>query len=127
MKFVVGSDKSVDAVVQGLRAAAVANGCRVLNVHDLRATLGAIDQQLPRQCRIVEMCDPALTVEMLNRDMSLNLALPCRISVYEDDGHTQIALARPTDMMEALSQSPTLRDAAKIIEQRALAMIERAR
>jgi uncharacterized protein (DUF302 family) len=58
--------------------------------------------------------------------MGMNIALPCRISVYEENGKTKIATALPTKLLSSLSDSPALADVAKDVETKMMAMMHDA-
>jgi uncharacterized protein (DUF302 family) len=64
---------------------------------------------------------------VLGADMGMNIALPCRISVYEDGGATWIGMARPTVLLASLSESVELRAVAEEVEQATIRMIEQAK
>ena len=53
---------------------------------------------------------------MLSDDLDMNMALPCRISVYEKDGATQIGMISPKAMLSVLSDSPDLAMIAEEVE-----------
>jgi len=54
--------------------------------------------------------------------MAVSAALPCRISVYEEDGKVKIATLRPTDMLD-LFDSPELRSVAASVEETIIKII----
>ena len=43
--------------------------------------------------------------KVLATDMRLNMALPCRISVYTENAETKIGLIKPEQMLAALSDN----------------------
>jgi uncharacterized protein (DUF302 family) len=49
-------------------------------------------------------------------DMSMNLALPCRISVYSENQQTYIGMISPKAMLAMLSDSAELAMAASEVE-----------
>lgn len=49
--------------------------------------------------------------------MNLNMALPCRVSVYENNGETCIRMVRPTLLLSALSKDERLVATAKEVEE----------
>ncbi len=59
--------------------------------------------------------------------MRLNMALPCRISVYTDKGQTRIGLIKPQPMLAALSQDPALAEVARQVEEQTIAMVDAAK
>lgn len=58
--------------------------------------------------------------------MGMNIALPCRVSVYTESGTTKIATALPSELLAALSDSPGLADVAREVEGKIKAMIDSA-
>jgi uncharacterized protein (DUF302 family) len=79
------------------------------------------------ECRVFEVCNPGQAAKVLAVDMQLNMALPCRISVYTEKGSTRIGLIRPTQMLSALSSDPALNEIAKEVEAKTMQMIDNAR
>lgn len=59
--------------------------------------------------------------------MRLNMALPCRISVYTEKGQTKIGLIKPVPMLCALSQDAALVQIAKEVEEKTIAMVDETR
>ena len=64
---------------------------------------------------------------MLARDLRLNMALPCRISVYTEQGRTRIGLILPGEMLAGLTQDEALRPVAAEVEAALVGMVEAAR
>jgi uncharacterized protein (DUF302 family) len=58
--------------------------------------------------------------------MNLNMALPCRVSVYEQDGRTKIGMVRPTEMLALLSDDPRIAPVADEVETAIEAVIDEA-
>jgi uncharacterized protein (DUF302 family) len=58
--------------------------------------------------------------------MALNMALPCRISVYTEAGTTRIGMIRPAAMLASLSADPSLREVARAVEASTMAIIQAA-
>jgi len=127
MRYIVKSKKSVDAATLDLEAAVKANGFGVLHQYDLKMTLAGKGVDLPHECRILEVCNPKQAARVLDADMGMNIALPCRISVYEDGGETWIGMARPTALLAGLSESAELRAVAEEVEQATIRMIDQAK
>ena len=127
MKYVVTSSKSVEQASADLETAVKQHGFGVLHTYDLKQTLASKGVELPHECRILEVCNPRQAARVLSADMSMNMALPCRISVYEEGGQTRIGMVRPTALLAGLSESPSLREVAEEVEQAAIRMIEDAK
>lgn len=127
MKYVVTSAKSVEQATADLDAAVKKHGFGVLHTYDLKQTLAGKGVELPHECRILEVCNPRQAARVLSADMEMNMALPCRISVYEDGGQTRIGMVRPTALLASLSESPGLREVAEEVEAATIRMIEEAK
>ena len=126
MRYVIETNKTPEGAVEDLRAAVTAHGFGVLHAYDLKETLTSKGFPLPHACHILEVCNPQQASKVLTEDMGLNIALPCRISVYEEDGKTKIATALPTKLLAAISDSPALAAVAEDVETKMKAMIHDA-
>ncbi len=127
MYYTVNSDKSFEQASADLDAAVKRNGFGVLHVHDLGATLRSKGIAFSNDCRVFEVCNPAQAAKVLSSDMRLNMALPCRISVYTEQGHTRIGLIRPVQMLAALSDDPALALVAREVEDKTMLMVDEAK
>ncbi len=127
MYFIAESDKTFDQAASDLDAAVKRNGFGVLHVHDLAATLRSKGVDFPEQCKVFEVCNPVQAAKVMAADMRLNMALPCRISVYTDKGKTRLGLITPVTMLTALSQDPDLVPVARDVEEKTIRMIEEAK
>jgi uncharacterized protein (DUF302 family) len=100
MLHIVESDKPVSSLVCQIEEVVALHGMGVLGFHDLRRKMIEKDVAFERECVIVEVCNPEKAARVLSEDMMLSTVLPCRISLYEEQGKTKIATLRPTAMME---------------------------
>ena len=126
MRYIVDTNKSVDAAVADLKTAVAEHQFGVLNVLDLQQTLNSKGHPLNQACYILDVCNPSQAAKVLNDDMGMNVALPCRVSVYELDGMTKIAMVKPTAMLQALSDSQALAAVASEVEASLVAIIDAA-
>ena len=128
MRYVVTSKKTVEQATADLEETVHKNGFGVLHQYDLKKTLASKGVDLPHECRILDVCNPRQAARVLTSDMGMNVALPCRISVYEDGGQTRIGMVKPTAMLASLSDSQELKLVAEEVELLAtIRMIEEAR
>lgn len=127
MYYVVHSGKTFEEASAELQRAVVRHGFGVLHVHDLGATLRGKGIAFDEECRVFEVCNPQQAAKVLSADMRLNMALPCRISVFTDKGRTKIGLIRPVPMLASLSQDPALAAVAEEVEQATIRMVDEAR
>jgi uncharacterized protein (DUF302 family) len=127
MKYIVETYKSVEQAVADLQASVVQHKFGVLHIHNLQETLRKKGVDFPNACQILEICNPQSAKDVLTENMELNMALPCRVSVYSEKGKTKIGMLRPATMLKALSDSPKLAQIAKDVENAIIAMIEEAK
>ena len=116
MYYVVETQKSFDQAAADLDAAVSRHGFGVLHIHDLGSTLRSKGVAFDEQCKIFEICNPMQAAKVLSTDMRLNMALPCRISVFTEGGKTRIGMIRPAEMLSSLSQDPVLSKVAEEVE-----------
>ena len=127
MYYIVDTPKTFTQAAADLEAAVVAHNFGVLHVHDLGNTMRSKGIAIEEQCKIFEVCNPAQAAKVLQTDMRLNMALPCRISVYTDQGKTKIGLITPVKMLSSLSQDAALLPIAREVEEKTIQMIEDAK
>ncbi|MBS0576854.1 MAG: DUF302 domain-containing protein [Proteobacteria bacterium] len=127
MYYIVETGKSFDQASTDLDAAVKRRGFGVLHVHDLGATLRSKGIAFEEDCRIFEVCNPTQAARVLAADMRLNMALPCRISVFTEKGRTMIGLIRPVEMLLALSQDPEIVQVAREVEALTIQMVDEAK
>ncbi len=127
MFYTVGTSKPFDQASTDLESAVMRHGFGVLHVHDLGTTLRSKGISFDEECKIFEVCNPGQAARVLSADMRLNMALPCRISVYTEKGETKIGLIRPVQMLSALSQDAALVQVAKEVEEKTIQMVDEAK
>lgn len=127
MVYIVPSHKRFEDAVADLESAAERYGVDLLNVHDLGATLRRKGEAFSEECKVYEVCDSACASEVMSADMRLNMAVPCRISVYTDRGATRIGLMRPTPLLDELSDEPRLREVVEDVDEQARRLVDEAR
>ena len=126
MRYVAKSHKTPEQALTDLQDAVKKQGFGVLHTYDLKQTLVSKGFDFSNECHILEICNPQQAVNVLNEDMGMNIALPCRVSVYSESGTTKIATALPTKLLTALSDSPELASIAREVEEKIIAMIDDA-
>lgn len=127
MYYIVETDKPFEQAAADLESAVIRNGFGVLHIHDLSATLRNKGVPFEEQCKIFEVCNPSQAAKVMSTDMRLNMALPCRISVFTDTGKTKIGLIKPLEMLSALSQEAALIEVAKDVERNTIQMVDEAK
>ena len=127
MYYIVETDKSFDQASTDLAAAVARHGFGVLHVHDLGGTLRGKGMAFDEECKVFEVCNPGQAAKVLSTDMRLNMALPCRISVFTDKGQTKIGLIKPVPMLSTLSQDAALVQVAQEVEEKTIQMVDEAK
>ena len=127
MYYTVTTEKTFEQAADDLDAAVKRHNFGVLHVHDIGNTLRSKGVAFAEQCRVFEVCNPAQAAKVLSTDMRLNMALPCRISVYTDHGKTMLGLIKPEAMLASLSDDPALKAVAREVEIATIRMIDEAK
>jgi len=115
MLVITSTGKTVSETATALHAAVQANHFGVMQVHNLKETMVKKGVEFERECLIFEVCQPQQAKKVLDQNMSVSTALPCRISIYEEGGKTILASLRPTILL-GMFNSPQLAEVAKEVE-----------
>jgi len=127
MYYIVDTIKSVEQASADLNSSVKSYGFGVLYVHDVAATLRSKGITFNEECKVFEVCNPVQAAKVLSADMRLNMAIPCRISVFTDRGKTKIGLIKPVEMLSALSPDASLMQVAKEVEVKMIQMVDDAK
>jgi uncharacterized protein (DUF302 family) len=125
--YIVDSGKSFGQAVADLEAAIARRRFGVLHVHDIGATLRGKGLAFDGECKVLDVCQPQQAAKVLAADLRLNMALPCRVSVYTEGGRTRIGMLRPARMLEALSDAAVPGAVAREVEETLAQAIDEAR
>ena len=125
MLIKLSTDKTVSESAAALRAAVEVNRFGVMQVHDLKETMTKKGVEFARECLIFEVCQPQQAKKVLDENMSVSTALPCRISIYDDGGKTILATLKPTTLL-ALFNTPQLEGVAQEVENTIVTIMQEA-
>lgn len=125
--YIVESGKPFDKAAEDLTAAIGRHQFGVLHVHDLGATLRSKGIAFDKECKVLEVCQPRQAAKVLATDMRLNMALPCRVSVWTEGGATRIGMIEPEQMLAGLSGDPALSEVAREVATTLRQAIDEAR
>jgi uncharacterized protein (DUF302 family) len=109
------TDKTVSEAADALHDAVQANHFGVMQVHNLKETMTKKGVEFIPECLIFEVCQPLQAKKVLDENMSVSTALPCRISIYEEGGRTVLASLKPTTLL-AMFDTPQLKEVAQEVE-----------
>jgi uncharacterized protein (DUF302 family) len=115
MLITQSTKKTVSEVAAALQIAVEANHFGVMQVHNLKETMTKKGLEFARECLIFEVCQPQQAKKVLDQNMSISTALPCRISIYEEGGKTILATLKPTTLL-AMFNAPHLKEVAQEVE-----------
>ena len=127
MYYVINSKKTFEQASSDLESKVVEHGFGVLHIHNLGNTLRSKGIDFKEECKVFEVCNPIQANKVLSIDMRLNMALPCRISVFTEKNITKIGMIEPANMLSSLSEDPQLAEIAKEVEEKTLAMINESK
>ena len=115
MLIKISTHKNVNEAAAALLVAVESNHFGVMHVHNLKETMAKKGVDFDRECLIFEICQPQKAKEVLEENMSVSTALPCRISIYEEAGETILATMKPTTLL-AMFNTPQLAGVAREVE-----------
>jgi len=125
MLYVRETSDTIDQAEKRLTAAVAENGFGVLGIHNLKEKLNSKGVMFQHECRVFEVCNPYKAKVILEADISISNALPCRIALYEEKGTVKISTLRPTSVLGLFNQ-PELESVAQEVEAAILRMIDQA-
>ena len=125
MVYRVHSMKSLSEVARDLEAATQRHKFGVMGVYDLKAKLQEKGVEFKRDCLIFEVCNPGQAKKVLEKNVEISTALPCRISVFREGEEVVLATIRPTAML-GLFGAAELEPVAKEVEEAIFAIMQEA-
>ena len=115
MLITILTNKSVSETAAALQTSVQANHFGVMQIHNLKETMTKKGVEFARECLIFEICQPQQAKKVLDQNMNVSTALPCRISIYEEGGKTILATLKPTTLL-AMFNTPQLEAVAQEVE-----------
>ena len=125
MQYMEVSNKSVQEVVDCLKEVCAKYKFGVQHIHNVNETLKSKGIDLGNECQIVDICNPIIAQKFLSEDMSLSIIMPCKISVYSQDGETMIAMNSLVQLVDDIN--PDLIDLAQETQETLLEIIDEAK
>ncbi|MFA6147660.1 MAG: DUF302 domain-containing protein [bacterium] len=115
MLITVRTRKSIGEVRQRFEEAAAENRFAVLGIHDVGERLRAKGLTFDRKFYVYEVCNPVAAKKVLDTNVRIGTALPCRVTIYTDGGEVVLETLKPTAMVSMFGE-PTLEGTAREIE-----------
>ncbi len=120
---IMTSQKSVKDIAQDFPDVCAHYMFGVLGSIDIRQKLREKGLVFDRECLVFEVCNPQAAKRVLDANPAISTVLPCRISVYQENGQTKLATILPTAML-ALFPNPELKTVAEEVERTVLQIME---
>jgi len=115
MFITVRSNKSMGVVRQRFEDAAAERKFGVQGIHNVKATLNSRGLAFDRRLYIYEVCNPGAAKRVLDTNIRIATALPCRVAIYEEGKSVVLDTLRPTKLLE-MFREPSLEVIAREVE-----------
>ncbi len=125
MIYKLESKKDFEVVVKEFEEAAKRHKFGVLANHNVKETLKSKGVELAPECRIVEICNPHQAKKVLEANLDISTALPCRVAIYKDKGKVTLSTIKPTTLL-SMFPNPELKSTAEEVEKEIIEMIKEA-
>lgn len=119
MLITIRTKKSLGEVRQRFEEAASEHKFGVLGHHDVGERLRAKGLAFDRKLYVYEVCNPGAAKKVLDTNVKIGSALPCRVAIYTDGNEVVLETIRPTvalSMFNEPSLSGTAQDVESAIE-----------
>jgi uncharacterized protein (DUF302 family) len=125
MQYIEKSQKSVSQVVENIQSIVANYKFGVLHIHNVKDTLNSKGFDFDNECQILDVCNPNIAKEILSQDMSMSVIMPCKISVYSDNGETNISMNSLVQLIDDLN--PDFLDLAQSTQETLLKIIDESK
>ena len=115
MFITVRSRKSIGEVRQRFEDASAGKKFGVQAIHNITATLQGKGLVFDRKLYVYEVCNPGYAKKVLDTNIRISGALPCRVSIYVDGKDVVLETIKPTMMLRMFNE-PSLEGTAQEVE-----------
>lgn len=122
MQYMEITTKSVQEVIDSLKEVSSKYKFGIQHIHNITETLKSKGIDLGNECQIVDICNPIVAEKFLSEDMSLSIIMPCKISVYTQNGDTMIAMNSLVQLVDDIN--PDLIELAQEVQEQLLEIID---
>ena len=102
MIYKVQTTHSIETVKKELEERAKDVGFGVLKSYDFKEILEGKGFPIEKDITVFELCNPLAAQQTLTQIPEISVYLPCRISVYEENGTTTLATIGFEDILNAV-------------------------
>src|SRR5690625_3163191 len=121
--YTVKTNESIDDAIDKLESELKTEYFGVLWKIDIKETLENKGFDFCQSYRVLEVCNPIVATDILDKNSLFGYFLPCTIVVYEENDFTMIGLQRPTQLISMVDDE-NLKATAKNIEDRLIKCID---
>lgn len=106
--FKILSNQSIDQIIKKVPEACSANQLSLLQTYVYHEIVESKGFPIQRKVYIYEICRAKKAAAMLTDFPHFSIFMPCKLSVYEDSGHTVISTMNMEMMLDAIRSSKEL-------------------
>ncbi len=119
----ITTNKAIETIIEDFQELASEYGFSILHQYDFFNILEGKGFPIERKVLVFEICRASMASSMLTHFPIFSVMMPCRISVYEDDGKTHIATMDMLPMLEKITDQNELINEAKELFLQLLALM----
>lgn len=102
MIYTTQTTQNIETIKRELEDKAKASGFGVLNVYEFKKILNEKSFPIEKDITVFELCNPSGAQQVLSELSSVSVYLPCRLSVYEENGVTTLSTIGFEDILNAI-------------------------
>ncbi|WP_449603392.1 DUF302 domain-containing protein [Paenibacillus sp. Marseille-Q9583] len=123
--YTVETTKTPEQAILALTENLKAEKFGVLWQMDMKEKLQEKGVELEKTYHILEVCNPVEAKRVLSENALVGYFLPCKLTVYEENGTTKIGLPKPTSLI-GLVENDKLMSIASDIEKRLISCVDKS-
>jgi len=102
MIYTVYTDTSIETIKNQIESHAKEVGFGILNRYEFKKILHDKGYPIEKEITVFELCNPPGAQQALSQITAISVYLPCRISLYEENGKSILATIGVEDIMGAV-------------------------
>ena len=102
MIYKITTDRPLSVVKAELESHSKESGFGVIGSYEFKKILEKKGFPIERDITVYELCNPKAANEALTAMPEISVYLPCRLSVYEEEGKTVLATIDINDIMDSM-------------------------
>lgn len=92
MSYQVQTTKSVDEALKALEEVLPTYSFGLQNIHNMKNNLNNKGIDFDTECLILDVCNPKIAKELLDIDLNLCNAMPCKITLRAQENETIVSI-----------------------------------